>query len=114
VLASCGCVLDRVVLSATGSVWAVHGDLQATADRDDEGHAAIAAARKITLAFLTYRGPVAAIGFPCPVKDSTPMQAAAPAMDITRRFSLVGVGTLVLQNDPHGLYYPLTETVCVK
>ncbi len=80
VLASRGCLLDRVVHTATGSVWAVHDDLHATADRDDEGHAAIAADREITLAFLTFRSPVAASGYPRPVNDSAPTQAAAPAM----------------------------------
>lgn len=97
VLAPCGCVLDRLVLTATESVWKVHDDMHATDDMDEEDRAAIEADREVTLALIRYRTPLAAASFPRFVNDSTPMQAASPAVEITRLLSMVGVGTRVLQ-----------------
>lgn len=97
VLKPCGCVLDRLVLTATESVWKVHDDMHATDDMDDDDRAALAADREITLALITYSTPLAAVGFPRFVNDSTAMQAAAPAVEITRLLSMVGVGTRVFQ-----------------
>lgn len=97
VLAPCGCVLDRLVLTATESVWKVHDDMHATEGMDEEDRAAIEADREVTMALIRYRTPLAAASFPRFINDSTPMQAASPAMEITRLLSMVGVGTRVLQ-----------------
>lgn len=97
VLAPCGCVLDRLVLTATESVWQVHEAMHATDDMDDADRAALAAEREVTLALITYRTPLAAASFPRFVNDSTALQAAAPAMEITRLLGLVGVATGVFQ-----------------
>ncbi|MDO9200077.1 MAG: ABC transporter permease [Hydrogenophaga sp.] len=97
VLEPCGCVLDRLVLTATESVWKVHDDMHATEDMDEEDRAALAADREVTLALITYRTPLAAVSFPRFINDSTAMQAAAPAVEITRLLSMVGVGTRVFQ-----------------
>jgi len=96
-LAPCGCVLDRLVLTATESVWKVHDDMHASADRDDEDRAAIEADREVTLALVRYKSPLAAATFPRYINDNTGMQAAAPAIEITRLLSMVGVGTRLLQ-----------------
>ena len=97
VLAPCGCVLDRLVLTATESVWKVHDDMHATEDMDEEDRAAIEADREVTLALIRYRTPLAAASFPRFINDSTSLQAASPAVEITRLLSMVGVGTRVLQ-----------------
>lgn len=146
VLAPCACVLDRLVLTDTASVWAVHAQhghatpappladaapLQAPAahgphadphdrpqrspgtvapdarDRDhdhdhDHGHgepgaAAAAAPLEVTMALVRYRTPLAAASLPRWVNSSTRMQAAAPAMEITRLLALLGTGTRLLQ-----------------
>lgn len=97
VLAPCGCVLDRLVLTATESVWQVHEAMHATDDMDDEDRAALAAEREVTLALITYSTPLAAVSFPRLVNDSTALQAAAPAVEITRLLSLVGVAAAVFQ-----------------
>jgi putative ABC transport system permease protein len=97
VLAPCGCVLDRLVLTATESVWKVHDDMHATEDMDEEDRTALAADREITLALITYSTPLAAVSLPRFINDSTAMQAAAPAVEITRLLSMVGVGTRVFQ-----------------
>ncbi len=94
VLAPCGCVLDRLVLTSLESVWAVHeGDMA----QDDEDRAALAAEREVTMALIRYKSPLAAVSFPRFVNTTTPMQAAAPALEITRLLRLVGVGSEVLR-----------------
>lgn len=101
VLAPCRCVLDRLVLTATESVWQVHDDMHVDpgmteSDRADL-KAALDADREVTLALVRYRTPLAAASFPRFVNSDTPMQAAAPAVEITRLLRLIGVGTQVLR-----------------
>lgn len=101
VLAPCGCVLDRLVLTATESVWRVHDDMHAGASMSEDERAeleeALAEDREITLALIRYRSPLAAVSFPRFVNQGTSMQAAAPAVEITRLLNMVGVGAQVLR-----------------
>jgi putative ABC transport system permease protein len=95
VLAPCACVLDRLLLTATESVWEVHEvahgkDEAHETDHEDE-------TREITLALVRYRSPLAAASFPRYVNTSTNLQAAAPALEITRLLRMVGVGADVLR-----------------
>nr|WP_315204590.1 FtsX-like permease family protein [uncultured Albidiferax sp.] len=94
VLAPCGCVLDRLVLTATESVWKVHEKATAL---DDEDQKILEQEREITLALVTYKSPLAAVTFPRFINTTTEMQAAAPAVEITRLLRMVGVGTEVLR-----------------
>jgi putative ABC transport system permease protein len=55
VLAPCGCVLDRLILTATESVWQVHEKALAV---DAEDSKALEAEREVTLALITYRSPL--------------------------------------------------------
>jgi putative ABC transport system permease protein len=66
VLAPCGCVLDRLILTSTESVWQVHE--AATAD-DPEDLEILKQEREVTVALVRYRTPLAAITLPRP---STP------------------------------------------
>lgn len=97
VLKPCGCVLDRLVLTATESVWQVHDDMHATDDMTEEDKAAIAADREVTLALIRYNTPLAAVALPRFINSSTAMQAASPALEITRLLSMVGAGTRLMQ-----------------
>ena len=94
VLAPCGCVLDRLVLTATESVWKVHEKATAL---DEEDQKILEQEREITLALVTYKSPLAAVTFPRFINTTTEMQAAAPAVEITRLLRMVGVGTEVLR-----------------
>lgn len=94
VLAPCGCVLDRLVLTATESVWQLHETSHA---QDEEERRAMEEEREITLALIQYRSPLAAVTFPRYVNSATSMQAAAPALEITRLLRMVGVGADVLR-----------------
>ena len=100
ILAASGSVLDRLILTDTASVWQVHEDAHAPEvmtphDADDE-HAAVPE-RQVTLALITYKSPLAAVSLPRFVNSSTGMQAAAPAMEITRLLGMLGIGTEVLR-----------------
>ncbi|WP_332775961.1 ABC transporter permease [Polaromonas sp.] len=94
VLAPSGTVLDRLVLTATESVWQVHETDTAV---DDDDREALKAERELTLALIQYRSPLAAVSFPRFINTTTEMQAAAPAVEITRLLSMIGVGTDVLR-----------------
>ncbi|HSV35921.1 MAG TPA: ABC transporter permease, partial [Ramlibacter sp.] len=94
VLAPCGCVVDRLVLTSIDSVWQVHEKALAV---DDEDRKALEAEREVTMALITYRSPLAAVSLPRHVNNSTGMQAAAPAVEVTRLLRLLGVGSEVLR-----------------
>jgi putative ABC transport system permease protein len=94
ILAPSGSVLDRLILTDTASVWKVHEDFTAL---DDEDRKIMEDEREVTMALITYKTPLAAMGFPRLVNSSTEMQAAAPALEITRLLSMLGIGTDVLR-----------------
>jgi putative ABC transport system permease protein len=94
ILAYNGSVLDRLVLTPTESVWQVH---ETDTALDDEDRQVMEAEREVTLALIQYRTPLAAVTFPRFINTTTEMQAAAPALEITRLLSMVGVGLDVLR-----------------
>ena len=94
ILAPSGSVLDRLILTDTASVWQVHEDYTAV---DDEDRRIMQDEREITLALVQYKTPLAATRFPRYVNSSTEMQAASPALEITRLLHLLGLGTDVLR-----------------
>ncbi|MDP3423459.1 MAG: ABC transporter permease [Burkholderiaceae bacterium] len=89
-----GSVLDRLVLTATESVWVVHETDMAV---DEEDRAALEAEREVTLALIRYTTPLAAVTFPRFVNTTTEMQAAAPAYELSWLLRLLGAGTDVLR-----------------
>jgi putative ABC transport system permease protein len=93
-LQRCGCVLDRLILTSTESVWQVHEKEIALDEADKK---ALQEEREITFGLIQYVSPLAAVSFPRFVNSSTELQAAAPALEITRLFRMLGVGTQVLQ-----------------
>jgi putative ABC transport system permease protein len=93
-LAPCGCVLDRLVLTGTESVWAVH---ETNTALDDEDRKALEAEREVTLLLVRYRTPLAAVTLPRWVNAQAGLQAAAPALEAARLFRTVGAGLEVLR-----------------
>jgi putative ABC transport system permease protein len=94
ILAPSGSVLDRLILTDTTSVWKVHEDYTAV---DDDDRKVMQDEREITMALVQYKTPMAAMSFPRYVNTSTEMQAAAPALEITRLLNMLGLGTDVLR-----------------
>jgi putative ABC transport system permease protein len=78
-------------------VWKVHEDYNAAPDDSDEDRKAMEEDREITMALVKYKTPMAALSFPRFVNTRTEMQAAAPALEITRLLNMLGLGTDVLR-----------------
>ncbi|MBV5334057.1 ABC transporter permease, partial [bacterium] len=87
ILAPSGSVLDRLILTDTASVWKVHEDYTAV---DDDDRKVMQEEREVTMALVRYKTPMAALSFPRFVNTSTEMQAAAPALEITRLLGMLG------------------------
>ena len=94
VLAPCGCVLDRLLVTGVESVWQVHEKALAV---DDADRKALEAEREVTVALVRYHSPLAAVTLPRFVNAQTGMQAAAPPIEVTRLMRLLGVGSEVLK-----------------
>lgn len=94
VLAASGSVLDRLIITATESVWTVH---ETDTAMDEEDQKILQGEREVTLALIQYKTPLAAVTFPRFINTTTEMQAAAPALEITRLLSMIGVGTNVMK-----------------
>jgi len=53
--------------------------------------------REVTMALVRYTTPLAAMSFPRWINTTTAMQAAAPALEVTRLLHMLGLGTDVLR-----------------
>jgi putative ABC transport system permease protein len=94
ILAATGGVLDRLILTDTASVWKVHEDYTA---QDAGDRQVMEAEREVTMALVRYKSPLAAVSFPRWVNTTTEMQAAAPAVEVTRLLHMLGLGADVLR-----------------
>lgn len=124
ILAPTGTVLDRLIVTPVGSIWAAHGfeappaegstDDHDGHDHDGDGqqdhaahdhehddhapveteHAAHAGGGdlEVTALLIKYRSSMAAVRLPNFINKQTELQAAAPAVEMTRLLSLLGVG----------------------
>ncbi len=79
---STGTVVDKLILTDINSVWAVHAT---------EGHSN-KSEPEITAAFFSFKSPMANLTVPRMVNKNTSMQAALPAIEVNRLFSLMGSG----------------------
>ncbi len=100
VLAPTGTVIDRLILTSLESIWLVHDH---ESEATDAVHKNASKAnqhqpeREVTAYLIEYATPLAAASFPRRVNSSSSMQAAAPAMETARLFSLIGVGVTALK-----------------
>jgi putative ABC transport system permease protein len=127
-LAPTGAVIDRLVLTGIDSVWAVHDAHGHAEAHDEEGGAGATAdageggarpAREVTLALVKYKSPLAAASLPRAINSQTVLQAAAPAYESARLFSVFGVGVEVVRGfallligaSALGLFVALTQAL---
>jgi putative ABC transport system permease protein len=121
-LAPTGTVIDRLVMTGMDSVWAVHdahGHAEAHEDDAPDGDHAAAPVREATLALVKYRSPLAAASLPRAINARTVLQAASPAYESARLFSVFGVGTdvvrgfalLLVAASALGLFVALTQAL---
>ena len=109
ILAPAGTVIDRLVLTGVDSVWKVHEHeaqeerAQETAAAGQPGSAsahaepAVAAAREVTMALVSYATPLAAASLPRQINAESSLQSASPAYESARLFTVFGVGTDVIR-----------------
>ena len=98
ILAPSGTVLDRLVLTSVESVWAVHDEHRERSD--GIAHAAEQPKdedKQYTALLIQYASPLAAAMLPRYINSNSDMQAASPAYETARLFSIVGVGVDVLR-----------------
>ena len=107
ILEGTGSVLDQIILTNTSSVWAVHdhqGDsdslhhnnsLQVQTNADLLQHTD----QDITSLLIQYKSKTnfQALNLPRNINENTDMQAASPAIEINRLYSMIGAGTETIQ-----------------
>lgn len=110
ILEQSGSVLDNLVLTNIESVWAVHSHDDEEEEEETahgipqigsayltgfpEGHAD----DEITSMLIQYRSPMGAVQMPRMINANTNMQAASPAFETQRLFSLLGIGVDMLRS----------------
>ncbi len=92
-------VVDNLVLTGISSVWGMHEHEEEHQDhvRPGQPEPFENGEKEITSLLIQYRSPMSVVLFPRMVNQSTHMQAASPAMESARLFSLIGIGTDTLQ-----------------
>ena len=108
VLESSGSVLDNLILTNIESVWSVHSheeeDSAAVHDEPHLGSAYLTGLPEgdeddeITSMLIRYRSPMGAVQMPRMINANTNMQAASPAFETQRLFSLLGIGVDMLRS----------------
>jgi putative ABC transport system permease protein len=113
-----GNVTDNLILTSIKSVWKMHDEHDDHDHNSHEGHnhspgeshhhhdgeehdheesEKADESRELTSLLIQYRSPMSVAMFPRMVNETTNMQAASPAQESTRLFSLIGVGVDTLQ-----------------
>ncbi|TXK38145.1 ABC transporter permease [Pontibacter qinzhouensis] len=92
-----GNATDHLVLTGINSIWRMHGQEEEHDYEHGEEEEHHAAEKEITALLIQYKSPGAMVLFPRLVNKSTNMQAASPAHESARLFSLIGVGIDTLQ-----------------
>jgi putative ABC transport system permease protein len=101
-------VADNLIFTNVASVWKVHethaeGDVHEKDSLDMsmpsllvKGASASDSTKEITSLLIRFRNPIAALQLPRMINTNTNMQAASPAFETARLFSILGVGVDVL------------------
>ena len=107
ILKATGSVLDQLILCTTQSFWLVHGHEETadTSDHADHYHTAIPKAlieegddEEITSLLLKFKGrSFQALNMQRSINENTDLQAATPAIEISRLFSLMDTGEQALR-----------------
>lgn len=108
VLGRSGTVLDNLVLTQVESVWMVHESHESDSSAHHAGSIPTYPSRlvpsvdqsdttkELTSMLIQFRNPLAAIQLPRFINTHTKMQAASPAFETARLFSILGVGASVM------------------
>lgn len=91
---------DDLLLTALSSVWRTHDHEHENSDGVNDLHHMITASeseKEITSLLIQYKNPAAIAVFPQMINKETNLQAASPAIESSRIFSLLGIGFDALQ-----------------
>ena len=97
VLRPTGTVLDRIIVTDVTSLWAVHADQYEIKDVARIAELLPEEGRELTALLIQYSSPLAAAVLPRYVNANSDMQAASPAYETARLFTIIGVGVDVLR-----------------
>jgi len=86
ILANSNSVVDRLVLTSIESVWEIHEEHGPGRNPPKDE------AREVTVVLVQYASPLAAATLPRQINSQSDLQAASPAYETARLFSIVGVG----------------------
>ncbi|MFN8889587.1 MAG: ABC transporter permease, partial [Cyclobacteriaceae bacterium] len=105
-----GSVVDNLILTQVKSVWHVHEEGEEKSNMSQPldlklipGYSLQDSTKEITALLLKYKNPIAAIQLPRYINTQTNMQAASPAFETARLFTILGSAKTVLM----GLAYLL-------
>ena len=113
-------VIDNLVLTSVESIWQVHDvhmgeeETAQRADADEVVHVASAlipsvrsgdSTKEITSLLIQYRSAMGAIQLPRLVNSKSSLQAASPAFETARLFSILGVGVDILRGFAYMLIF---------
>ncbi len=92
-----GRVIDNLILSNIESVWAMHGHSHEESEEIQEEP------KEITSVLLKFRNKMGIVTWPRIIAQNTKMQAASPAIEINRLFTLFGIGLKTLEYMAYGI-----------
>lgn len=109
-----GKVVDNLILSNIKSVWAIHNHDEEIAgsavhehdEVDDHDHEEIVVNKdenEITAVLIKLKNKMGFVLWPRLIAQNTDMQAASPAIEVNRLFSLFGIGLEALQYLAYGI-----------
>jgi putative ABC transport system permease protein len=107
IMKSTGSVLDNLILTNIESVWKMHDENGAEPMRDKIDSISAPSTlvpsissddsvKEITSMLIKYRSPMGAVQLPRFVNTQSSLQAASPAFETARLFSILGVGMEIL------------------
>ena len=113
IAAPTGKVADNLILCNIPSVWAMHDEgAHEHAEEDEHNHehehqdeAVTEEGREITAVLIKFRSKMGIVMWPRLIAQNTKMQAASPAIEINRLFSLFGIGLQALQYLAYGIMF---------
>jgi putative ABC transport system permease protein len=101
-----GTILDDLILTSIESIWEVHEVPHTQLAMDDTTElrsvlvpsvTANDSTKEITALLVKYRSPLAAVQLPRLINAQTNLQAASPAFETARIFSILGVGVDIIR-----------------
>ncbi|UOK43693.1 MULTISPECIES: ABC transporter permease [Flavobacterium] len=99
-----GKVVDNLILSNVKSVWAMH-DVHDHEEGEANHEAALNSdeGKEITAVLIKFRNKMGIVLWPRLIAQNAKMQAASPAIEINRLFTLFGIGLEALQYLAYGI-----------